>query len=154
MKKLISIFTVSLLLVFSCIPAFADSRVIDGYAVDDVPYNEAFDGVLTVSDSGSQLYSSTDDKTYNISAVLSAPSTSASALYTSKSITDMIPKNIWRGNDNPTKSFPVVDGYTGVKYVWANNANPNNFYHTNESPSLTFFKSERKYRITFTLKQK
>lgn len=151
MKKLISIFVVVLVLVFSCVPAFADSQVIDGYSVDDVPYNEAFEGVLTSSDTGSQLYSSSEDKTYKTSAVVAAPATSSSPLYSKKSVIDMIPKNIWRGNDNPTKSFPVAGGYTGVKYVWANNANPNNFYHTNEAPLLTFFKSERKYRITFTL---
>lgn len=151
MKKLISIFVVVLVLVFSCVPAFAESRVIDGYAVADVPYNESFDGVLTSSDSGSQLYSSSDNKTYNTSAVLSAPATTVEPLYTAKSITNMIPTNIWRGNDKPSISFPVLDSYTGVKYVWSANANPNNIYHTCESRSFSFFKSERKYRITFTL---
>lgn len=52
MKKLISIFAVAFVLFFSCIPAFADSQVINGYSVDDVPYNEAFEGVLTSSDTG------------------------------------------------------------------------------------------------------
>lgn len=151
MKKLISIFAVSLVFVFSCVPAFAESQVIEGYAVEDVPYNEAFEGVLTASDNGSQLYSSTDNKTYNTPSVLAAPATSTSALYTAKSITNMIPKNIWRGNDSPTVTFPVSDGYTGVKYVWSANANPNKIWNLNESSNFSFFKSERKYRISFTL---
>ena len=151
MKKLISVFAVVLVLVFSCVPTFAESQVIDGYAVEYVPYNEAFEGVLTASDNGSQLYSSTDDKTYNTSSVLAAPATSSSALYTAKSVTNMIPKNIWRGNDSPAITFPASGGYTGVKYVWISNANPNKIYHTNESLSFSIFKSERKYRISFTL---
>ena len=151
MKKIIAVLSVALVLVFSCVlTSFADS-VINGFAVDDVPYSDSFNGVLTSSSTGSQIYSSTENKTYSVSSVASAPSTSSSPLYTAKSVTDMIPKNIWRGNDNPTKSFPVQNGYTGVKYVWTSNANPNNFYHTNESPLLSFFKSERKYRISFKL---
>ena len=152
MKKLISIFAVAFLLVFSCIPAFAESRVIDGYAVDDVPYNEAFDGVLTASDTnGSQIYSSSDDKTYILSSVASVPSTSASPIYSKKSVINMIPKNIWRGNNSPTITFPVNGEFTGVHYSWAENANPNKFYHQDEAPLLNFFKSERKYRISFDL---
>lgn len=139
------------MLVFSCVPAFAESQVIDGYAISDVPYNEAFEGVLTASDSGSQLYSSSENRTYNTSSVLSAPATTVDPLYTSKSIINMIPKNIWRGNNSPSITFPVSNGYTGVKYFWASDSSPNSLRHNNEASSLTFFKSERKYRITFNL---
>lgn len=135
--------------------AFADGSnetILDGYHVDDVPYSPDFDSVLTASDDEYVLYSADNDKTYKSSSALAvSESDSSNVLYSKKSITDMIPKNIWRGNDNPTKSFPVSDGHTGVKYVWANNANPNNFYHTSEAPLLSFFKSERKYRISFSL---
>ena len=152
MKKLISVLSVVLVLVFSCVlTSFADDSVVSGYAVDNVPYNESFDGVLTVSDSGSQLYSSSEDKTYKISSVLSAPASSVEPLYSAKSITNMIPKNIWRGDNSPSISFPVLNGYTGVKYVWASNASPNNFRHNNEARYFTIFKSERKYRVAFTL---
>ena len=130
----------------------SDETVLDGYHVDDVPYSSDFDTVLTASNDEYVLYSADNDKTYKSSSALAvSESDSSNVLYSKKSITDMIPKNIWRGNDNPTKSFPVSDGHTGVKYVWANNANPNNFYHTNEAPLLSFFKSERKYRISFSL---
>ena len=52
MKKLISVLSVALVLVFSCVlTSFADDGVVSGYAVDNVPYNESFGGVLTSSDS-------------------------------------------------------------------------------------------------------
>lgn len=132
---------------------FAEGEtVLDGYHVDDVPYDTNFDAVLTASDDEYVLYSAVDDKTYKSAAVLSAAeSDSSEVLYSAKSVINMIPKNIWRGNASPTVTFPASDGYTGVKYVWSANANPNNIYHSNESTSLSFFKSERKYRITFTL---
>ena len=136
---------------FSCVPAFAESQVIDGYAVDCVPYNEAFQGVLTASDNGSQLYSSSENRTYKTSSVLSAPSTASSSLYTAKSITNMIPINIWRGNNDPIITSVVDNGYNGVKYVWSDNASPNKIWHLNSMPQFTFFKSDRKYRISFTV---
>lgn len=139
------------MLVFLCVPAFAESQVIEGYSIDNVPYNEAFDGVLTASDSGSQLYSSSENRTYKTSSVLSAPATSSSALYTSKSITNFRPINYWRGNNNPTITSVSDNGYNGIKYVWTSNASPNTVFHLNSVPQWTFFKSERKYRISFTL---
>lgn len=154
MKKLIAVLSVALLLAFSCVlTSFADDLVVSGYAVDSVPYNESFDGVLTVSDSGSQLYSSSYDKTYKTSSVLSAPSSSSQPLFSAKSITDMIYKNIWRGDNSPSITFPVSDGFTGVKYVWASSSqsSANGYWHLNSARNFTFFKSERKYRVTFTL---
>ena len=139
------------MLVFSCVPAFAESQIIDGYAVDNVPYNESFEGVLTASDSGSQLYSSSENRTYKTSSVLSAPATSSSALYNKKSITDIRPINYWRGGNNPTITSVSDNGYNGIKYVWASNASPNTVNHLNSVPVFTFFKSERKYRFSFTL---
>ena len=139
------------MLVFSCVPAFAESQIIDGYAVDNVPYNEAFEGVLTASDNGSQLYSSSENRTYKTSSVLSAPATSSSSLYTAKSITNMRPINYWRGNGNPTITSVSDNGYNGIKYFWSSNASPNTVSHLNSVPVFTFFKSERKYRFSFTL---
>ena len=91
MKKLISVLSVVLVLAFSCVlTSFADDSFVSGYAVDNVPYNESFDGVLTVSDSGSQLYSSSENRTYNTSSVLSAPSTNSNSVYYFKSVTNFI----------------------------------------------------------------
>lgn len=140
------------MLVFSCVPAFAESQVIDGYAVQDVPYNEAFEGVLTASDNGSQLYSSTNDKTYNTPSVLSAPASSSNAAYYYKSVTGFIPTNIWRGSNNPTVTFPTdSNGYTAVKYVWASNDNTQNFYHFNSMTPFSSLQGGRRYRITFSV---
>lgn len=153
MKKLISVFSVALVLVFSCVfTSFADDSVVTGYAVEDVPYSSLFDGVLTSSSSsGSQIYSASEHKTYNSPAVVSAPATTVEPLYAAKSIINIIPKNIWRGDNSPAISFPVEDNYTGVKYVWSSDSSPNSFWHLNEARTFTFFKSDRKYRVSFDL---
>lgn len=141
------------MLAFSCVPAFAESQVIDGYAVEAVPYNESFDGVLTASDSGSQLYSSSENRTYNTSSVLSAPATSSSAVYYFKSVTDFIPANIWRGSNSPVVSFvdPWNNGHTAVKYVWTSNSGGQTFYHYNSMTPFTKLQGGRRYRITFSV---
>lgn len=154
MKKLISVLAVVLVLVFSCVlTSFADDGVISGYAVDCVPYSDSFDGVLTVSDRGSQLYSSSDNRTYNSSSVLSAPATNSSSVYYYKSVTDFIPRNIWRGSNSPVISFvdPFNVGYTAVKYVWASNDVERRFFHLNEMQPFSKLKWGRKYRISFTV---
>lgn len=152
MKNLISVFAVVLVLVFSCVPAFAESQVIDGYAVNDVPYNPAFEGVITSSDSGSQLYSSTNDKTYNTPSVVSAPATSSSAVYYYNSVTGFIPTNIWRGSNTPAVTFPTnSNGYTAVKYDWASNDKTQSFYHFNTMTPFSKLQGGRKYRVTFSV---
>lgn len=151
MKKLIAVCSVVLVLVFSfALPSFADS-VINGYAVDDVPYSDSFVGVLTSSDTGSQIYSSSENKTYKVNSATSSPSSSLTPFYTAKSVTNLIPKNIWRGSESPTVSFPVSNGYTGVNYIWSDSSKAHSIYHSLEMSPFTFFKSERKYRISFTL---
>ena len=152
MKKLIAIIAVACILVFSCVPAFAEGQYVEGYAVDDVPYNDSADGVLTASDDGSQLYSASSNRTYNTPAVLSAPSTSSSAIYSYKSVTQFIPTNIWRGSNSPTVSFPVSStGYTGIKYVWASNDDSQSFYHYTSMKAFSNLQGGRKYRVTFTV---
>lgn len=153
MKKLISVLSVVLVLVFSCVlTSFADDGVISGYAIDDVPYSDSFGGVLTSSDSGSQLYSSSENRTYNTSSVLSAPSTSSNAVYSYKSVTGFIPTNIWRGSNSPVVTFPTnSNGYTAVKYVWSSNDSKQNFYHYNSMAPFSKLQGGRRYRITFSV---
>lgn len=140
------------MLFFSCVPAFAESQVIDGYAISDVPYDEAFEGVLTASDSGSQLYSSSENRTYNTSSVMSAPATSSDSLYYYKSVTGFIPTNIWRGSNSPTVTFPTnSNGYTAVHYKWSNNTDTQTFYHYNEMTPFSKLQGGRKYRVTFSV---
>lgn len=150
-KKLIAVCSFVLVLVFSfALPSFADS-VVNGFAVDDVPYSDSFEGVLTSSDTDSQIYSSSEHKTYKVNSATSSPSSSLTPLYTAKSVVNMIPKNIWRGSDSPSITFPSQNGYTGVNFVWSEGSSAHNIYHSLEMSPFTFFKSERKYRITFTL---
>lgn len=153
MKKLIAVLSVVLVLVFSCVlTTFADDGVVSGYAVDNVPFNDSFDGVLTSSDSGSQLYSSSENKTYNSSSVFSAPSSSSNSVYTYKSVTGFIPTNIWRGSNNPVVTFPTnSNGYTAVKYVWSSNTDKQTFYHYNSMSPFSKLQGGRKYRITFSV---
>ena len=155
MKKLISVLSVVLVLAFSCVlTSFADDGVVLGYAVDDVPFNPSFDGVLTSSDIGSQLYSSSENRTYNTSSVLSAPVTSSDSVYHFKSVTEFIPRNIWRGSNKPTVTFPdpFNIGFTSVQYVWASNDNGQTFYHYNSMTPFTKLQGGRKYRVSFTVK--
>lgn len=153
MKKLISVLSVVLVLVFSCVlTSFADDGVISGYAVHDVPYSDSFGGVLTSSDSGSQLYSSSENKTYNTPSVLSAPATSSNAVYSYKSVTSFIPVNIWRGSNDPAVTFPTnSNGYTAVKYVWSSNSDKQNFYHFNSMSPFSKLQGGRRYRISFSV---
>lgn len=152
MKKLISVLSVVLVLAFSCVlTSFADDGVVSGYAVDNVPYNESFCGVLTSSDSGSQLYSSSENRTYNSSSVLSSPSSSSDSVYHFKSVTDFIPTNIWRGSNSPVVTFPTGNGYVSVKYVWSSNDKTQNFYHYNSMNPFSKLQGGRRYRITFSV---
>lgn len=153
MKKLISFLAVVLVLVFSCVlTSFADDGVISGYAVDNVPYNESFEGVLTSSDIGSQLYSSSENKTYNSPSVLSAPVSSSNSIYHYKSVTGFIRSNIWRGSNSPSVTFPTnSNGYTAVHYKWSSNTDKQTFYHFNEMAPFSKLQGGRKYRVTFSV---
>lgn len=151
MKKLISVLAVVSVLVFSCVlTSFADGAYIQGYHVDDVPYDENFEGVLTSSELGSQLYSSSDDRTYKSSSNVSSPVSSLEPLYSFKSLVDMIPRNIWRSNNDTVKvTFPVENGYTGVAYTWTSELKPNTVVHQSVVSAHFTLKSERKYRFSF-----
>ena len=154
MKKFISVLSVVLVLAFSCaLTSFADDGVVSGYAVEDVPYSDSFGGVLTSSSRGSQLYSSSENKTYNSSSVLSAPSSSSNSVYYYKSVKDFIPLGIWRGTNNPAfTSFTNSSGYVGIKCVWSSNDNKQDFYHFTTSVSpFTKLRGGRKYRISFSV---
>lgn len=154
MKKLISVFSVALVFVFSCVlTSFADDSVVTGYAVDDVPYSDSFDGVLVSSGAGSQIYSSSENKTYNTAAVVSAPATSSSAVYTAKSITDFLPIACFGSANKYTRSTVTSAGYTGVNFAWETVSKTNNMYTATRFAKSFYgiLKPSRKYRITFTV---
>lgn len=128
----------------------SDETVLDGYYVDDVPYDTNFDTVLTASSFGSQIYSASEHKTYNSPSVVSAPDTSSDSIYYYKSVTDFIPVNIWRGSNSPTITYPLWDGHASVQFVWAAANVDRTFYHQNEASSFSKLKWGRKYRVSFT----
>lgn len=154
MKKLIAVFSVALVLVFSCVlTSFADDSVVTGYAVDNVPYSDFFDGVLISSSSGSQIYSSSENKTYTISSVVSAPPINSSSVYTAKSITDFLPISCFGSTNHYTRSTVVSSGYTGINFAW-DAVSPTNNIYTATRFARSFYgilKASRKYRITFTV---
>lgn len=148
MKKLISVLSVVLVLIFSCVlTSFADDSVVSGYAVDNVPYNGAFDGVLTASDSGSQLYSSSENRTYKTSSVLSVNSNSDSLYYFPNIYSGLFTTNrdTFSGNNMSVKH---LDTSVSFKLV---DTNSNGQFYTRFKSNLTKIKSGRKYRFSFTI---
>lgn len=135
------------MLVFSCVPAFAEGQVIDGYAISDVPYNGAFEGVLTASDSGSQLYSSSENRTYNTSAVLSVNTNSDYLYYYPDIYSGLFTSNrdCFRA-DNMTYKYLA----TSVQFNLAN-ADSNGKFYSRLKNNMTNIKSGRKYRFSFTI---
>ena len=135
------------MLVFSCVPAFAESQVIDGYAVDNVPYSGAFEGVLTASDSGSQLYSSSENRTYKTSSVLSVNSNSDSLYYY---------PNIYSGLFTSNRDFIRANNMTYTYLstsvqVNLTNADSNGTFYSRLKNHMTNIKAGRKYRFSFTI---
>lgn len=148
MKKLISVLSFSLVLVFSFVlTSFADDSVVSGYAVDNVPYNESFYGVLTSSDNGSQLYSSSENRTYKTSSVLSVNSDSDSLYYFPDIYSGLFTTNreTFSGNNMSVKR---LDTSVAFKLV---DTNSNGQFYTRFNNNLTKIKAGRKYRFSFTI---
>ena len=139
---------------FSVFADGSDETVLDGYHIDDVPYNSNFDSVLTASDSGSQLYSSSENRTYNTSSVLSAPATSSDPLYYFKSIMNIYWTPSWQGSNWPSFSSPTdSNGYSGLTVTWSNNTGTQTFSTKNTASASIFEKLQggRRYRISFSV---
>lgn len=147
MKKLISIMAVACILVFSCVPAFAEGQYVEGYAVDDVPYNDFADGVLTASNDGSQLYSASSNRTYNTPAVLSATTNSNALYYYSDIYSGLFTSNkdCFRATNMTYKNLG-----TSVQFNLVDKSLDGKFYSRLQN-DLTKIKSGRKYRFTFTI---
>ena len=151
-RILCSLLLCCLFLFSGSLTVFADDEtVLDGYHVDDVPYDTNFNSVLTASDDEYVLYSAEDDKTYKSAAVLSAAEVDDSeVVYSFKSVTNFIPSNIWRGSNTPTVTFPVNNGYTAIKYTWNSNDSTQSYYHHNSMQPFSKLQGGRKYRVTFS----
>lgn len=137
---------------FSVFAEGSDETVLDGYHIENVPYNSSFDSVLTASQDDYVLYSSDDNKTYKSSSALSASSVDTESVYHYNSVTGFIPTNIWRGSNSPAVTFPTnSSGYTGVHYEWSSNPDTQTFYHYNSMKPFSKMQGGRKYRITFSV---
>ena len=148
MKKLICVSSVVLVFVFSCVlTSFADDSVVSGYAVDNVPYSGAFEGVLTVSDSGSQLYSSSDNSTYKTSSVLSVDSNSDSLYYYSNIYSGLFTSNrdCFRADNMTYKNLG-----TSVQFNLIDSNSNGKFYSIFKN-NMTKIKAGRKYRFSFRI---
>lgn len=130
--------------------AFADGSnetVLDGYYVDDVPYNANFDTVLIASNDGSQLYSASSNRTYNTPAVLSANSDSESLYYFPHIYSGLFSSNpaCFGTNNMSDKNLGA-----SVQFNLVDTSLDGKFYSRFNS-NLTKIKSGRKYRFSFTI---
>lgn len=131
-----------------------DETVLDGYHVDDVPYDTNFDAVLTASDDEYVLFSADNNKTYKSSSVMSVNDVDNSdVLYTAKSVTDFLPISCFGSANKYVRSTVTSSGYTGVSFVWDTVSKTNNMYTATRFAKSFYgiLKPSRKYRITFTV---
>lgn len=137
---------------FLCLTSFSafaeDSEsVLEGYCVDDVPYNASFETVLTASDDGSQLYSAASNSTYNTPAVLSATTNSSALYYYSNIYSGVFTTNndCFRATNMTYKNLG-----TSVQFNLTDTSSDGQFY-SRLNKHLTEIKSGRKYRFSFTI---
>lgn len=131
-----------------------DETVLDGYHVDDVPYDTNFDAVLTASDDEYVLFSADNNKTYKSSSVMSVNDVDNSdVLYTAKSVTDFLPISCFGSANKYVRSTVTSSGYTGVSFGWDTVSKTNNMYTATRFAKSFYgiLKPSRKYRITFTV---
>lgn len=150
MKKLISVFAVSLVLVFSCVlTSFAD----DGYSCDIVPDSPYIWGLqVTDNDSGSVVQSR------GRKAVMKASSSSSpsDSVYHFKDIVSFKGTGVTPNPDSQPSVIKLitVNGYRGYQFQQKSDEfyERYNFFRTNPQ-SLSNLKVGNKYHVTFTMKQ-
>lgn len=149
MKKLISIFAVVLMLVFSCVPAFADS-----YSCDIVPNSPYIWGLQVVDNNSGEVFQSQGRKA--VSRASSSSSDSSDSVYYFKDIVSFQGTGV---TPNPSIDPYViqmisVNGYRGYKFLGSSD----NFYqyynsfYTNPQ-SLPKLRATNKYHVTYTMQQ-
>lgn len=139
---------------FSAFADGSDETVLDGYHVDDVPYDTNFDAVLTASDDEYVLFSADNNKTYKSSSVMSVNDVdNFDVLYTAKSVTDFLPISCFGSANKYVRSTVTSSGYTGVSFGWDTVSKTNNMYTATRFAKSFYgiLKPSRKYRITFTV---
>lgn len=149
MKKLISIFAVILVLVFSCIPVFADS-----YSCDLVPDSPYVWGLQVVDNNTGDIVQSKARRA--VARASSASSTSSDSIYYFKDIVAFQGTGV---TPNPNTQPNViemitVDGYRGYKFKQksADFYKQYNSFRTNPM-TLSKLRATNKYHVTFTMQQ-
>ena len=154
-RILCSLLLCCLFLFSGSLTVFAEGEtVLDGYHVDDVPYDTNFDAVLTASDDEYVLFSADNNKTYKSSSVMSVNDVDNSdVLYTAKSVTDFLPISCFGSANKYVRSTVTSSGYTGVSFGWDTVSKTNNMYTATRFAKSFYgiLKPSRKYRITFTV---
>lgn len=149
MKKLISIFAVILVLVFSCIPVFADS-----YSCDIVPDSPYIWGLQVFDNNTGNVVQSKGRRA--VVRASSASSTSSDSIYYFKDVVSFEGTGV---TPNPN-SLPnviemiTVNGYRGYKFKQKSDDfyKQYNSFRTNPM-TLSKLRATNKYHVTFTMQQ-
>lgn len=149
MKKLISIFAVILVLVFSCIPVFADS-----YNCDIVPDSPYVWGLQVFDNNTGNVVQSKGRRA--VARASSASSTSSDSIYYFKDIVAFQGSGV---TPNP-HTLPnviemiTVNGYRGYKFKQKTDEfyQQYNSFRTNPM-TLSNLRATNKYHVTFTMQQ-
>lgn len=149
MKKLISIFAVVLVLVFSCVPAFADS-----YSCDIVPDSPYIWGLQVIDNNTGDIVQSNGRR--SVARASSASSTSSDSIYYFKDIVSFQGTGVTPNPNNEPDVIKMVtvNGYRGYRFLKKSDdfyANYSSF-HTNPL-SLSKLRATNKYHVTYTMQQ-
>lgn len=149
MKKLISIFAVILVLVFSCIPVFADSYICD--IVPDSPY---IWGLQVFDNNTGNVVQSRGRRA--VARASSASSTSSDSVYHFKDIVSFQGTGVTPnpGIDPDVIEMITVNGYRGYKFKGKTDEfyQHYNSFRTNPQ-TLSKLRATNKYHVTFTMQQ-
>lgn len=151
MKKIICIFAVVLVLVFSCVPAFADS-----YSCDIVPDSPYIWGLQVIDNNSGDIVQS-----YGRRAVVrasSASSASSDSVYHFKDIVSFMGTGVTPNPYSPAYSKVIqeitVNGYRGFKFLQKSDEFYKQYNSLRTNPqALSKLRATNKYHVTFTMKQ-
>lgn len=149
MKNIICIFAVVLVLVFSCVPAFADS-----YSCDIVPDSPYIWGLQVVDNNTGNVVQSYGRRA--VARASSASSTSSDSIYYFKDIVSFQGTGV---TPNPNTlpnviEMITVNGFRGYKFKQKTDEfyNQYNSFRTNPM-TLSKLRATNKYHVTFTMQQ-
>lgn len=150
MKKLISVFSVALVLVFSCVlTSFADD-----YACEIVPDSPYIWGLQVVDNNTGNVVQSSGRR--SVARASSASSSSSDSVYYFKDIVSFQGSGVTPNPDTSPDLIKMItiNGYRGYQFqqksddFYANHS----FFRTNPM-SLSQLRSTNKYHVTFTIQQ-